>query len=135
MIVYKYRNPDLGGRITVTEHVLKDTAYVDVTNHGVSIPQDDAPAVALAILEASGWGVEDADEIAGEAVAVLRNAVVAQQKAKALAEDAANLDAEALALRNASLGVDADTLVGAHQDHWRKIAMKAREIYAPKEKA
>ena len=141
MSIYRYFDRD--GTVIRVEPCIGaiDEAYIDMRHETSSynniafIPKDEAPAVALAILEASGWDQKDTDEIASEAVAVLRNAAVAQQKAKARAEDEAKLDAEALALRNASLGVDADTLVGAHQDHWRRIALKARELYASKDAA
>ena len=111
----------------------------DVSN--VTVSTQDAPALALAILEAGGF-VGDENMFTGLAVANLRDHVEEQERATAEAEAQAELEAEALGLLNAYLH-SADTRLYATWEEvvevskrmaedWLAVARKAREIGAEK---
>ncbi|MGO4251215.1 hypothetical protein AB4Y81_03015 [Paenarthrobacter sp. TAF1] len=123
-----------------------DGAYV--LSGGTSpatVTKDEAPAFALALLEATGW---TADHNGGTMAHALTNlAKHVKQKAEeearkaAEAEDAAKLEAEALTLLNAyrlSNGREARTSLDeinneTSREGWRTIARKARELHAQPE--
>lgn len=131
-----------GSRLGVeTSENHENAAFVEVSRSRFEhfiVPKDDAPAVALAILEASGWDGEvpfEKDSVE-DATYILRKAIKEAAKAKAKAEDEAKLDAEALTLHNLHWGVSGAAFRDDNMRlHWRKIALKARELHAPKETA
>jgi hypothetical protein len=148
MTEYNYTDRD-GDDIKVElSNGTPDEGFV-LAKDGAFIPKAEAPALALAILEAAGW--DDPEGAAhGEgyhakiAVRRLRQhadhvarmaAIDAERKAKEAAEaaDRAKLDAEAKAL---FLGGDPiyragrwDHLGGAARDHWRAVARAARALH------
>jgi len=110
-----------------------------------TVTKDEAPAFALALLEATGW---TADHNGGTMAHALTNlAKHIKQKAEeearkaAEAEDAAKLEAEALTLLNSyrlSNGRPARTSLDeinneTSREGWRTIARKARELHAQPE--
>ena len=96
---------------------------------------EDAPAIALAILEAAGY--EDtglSDNHVGCAMLRLRNAIAKQEAAKREAEYLKALDAEAQQYYFAAWGGGVDykgyhTVDDEAKTYWRNIAIKAREIH------
>lgn len=105
------------------------------TDDGEYFAKEDAPAIALAILEAAGYTNavgENGDITVPNAITSLRNHLRWQESAK----EQEALDAEAKALyeafhpKNSSLegwpGI-------ATRDAWREVAAKAREIHAKEE--
>lgn len=98
----------------------------------------DAPALALAILEAAGYDdmADDAnlaDVHAFNAMHKLQESVDTQERATAEAKEQAELEAEAFKLRRAYLegraGFDSwNELTDAERDHWLAVARKAREM-------
>lgn len=101
---------------------------------------DDAPALALAILEAAGYDdmADDAnlaDVHAFNAMHKLQESVDTQERATAEAKEQAELEAEALELYNARIlfiGGEALTsfekLNQDNKDMWLAVARKAREM-------
>jgi len=90
-----------------------------------------APALALAILEAAGWPGDYPGGVSNQIVADLRRVVeITEQKAKEAAEQKA-LDADALALCLASAGLPAGNgwPPVAPKDLWINIAKVARKHY------
>ena len=100
------------------------------------IAPSDAPALALAILEAAG--IDDADSgNTSCAVADLRTYVAMVERITAEAKEQAELEAEAFELRRAYLegraGFDSwNELTDAERDHWLAVARKAREMRTEK---
>ena len=94
----------------------------------VYVTKDDAPALALAVLEAAGWTTGPHGY--AQAVSILKDGIAAR---KAREEANKELDAEALKLLNAATGENYVSLsnVGTIADFWRRAARKAREIHAP----
>ena len=98
----------------------------------------DAPALALAILEAAG-GTETDSPYMHEAADNLRAYILIEEKVSAEAKEQAELEAEALELYNARisfLGGEALTsfekLNQDNKDMWLAVARKAREMRAEK---
>lgn len=100
----------------------------------VEFTKEDAPALALAILEAAGYTGDDdlSIDTPDGAVRVLRRHIQWEARQKAEAEEAQKLDEEALALVNAwreSSGSPTDGSLGPLKDNWRAVARMARELY------
>ncbi|MGP9727929.1 hypothetical protein [Glutamicibacter sp. AOP3-A1-12] len=109
-------------------------------NAGIQLAPSDAPALALAILEAAGLPDVD-DDWLGEAVMGLRRHIQIRDKRAAEAKDQAELEAEALELFKASgtYGSDRIFLQFSHlDDHiqkaWLAVASRARELGGRAEK-
>uniref|UniRef100_UPI003F4947CA hypothetical protein n=1 Tax=Arthrobacter silvisoli TaxID=2291022 RepID=UPI003F4947CA len=141
-MIYKYFDRD-GTVIRVEPRIgANDEAYIDMRhgtssyNNIASIPRDDAPALALAILEASGIGQGDCEMAdLADAVQRLRRHTVADAEAKARADNEAKLDAEALTFCNAlrvAEGLEPYDRLAQHftPSRWRAVALKARELHA-----
>ena len=98
-------------------------------------PNEDAPAVALAILEAAGYEGKSRTGLAAVSMAVLnlRHYVEEQEAAKREAEGLKALDAEAQQLYEACPTMDNPIswglLSNKGQEWWRRVAVKAREIH------
>lgn len=93
----------------------------------VLVPKADAPAVALAILEAAGWTAEASPISASRP----GNAVYALRKHVEEVKEEAGLDNEALFLLNAAtdsayVSFPNETI----RETWRKAARRAREIHS-----
>ncbi|UIW13310.1 hypothetical protein SEA_CREWMATE_58 [Arthrobacter phage Crewmate] len=135
MTDFKHTDQD-GDHMEVTDSVrLDDHAYVvAVDGPGVFVSKADAPAVALAILEAAGWTSSTSSDPAAlpaNAVYTLRRHVEEAEKAAKLAADEEALDREALELLNAatesSYPTMPDNVIGSV---WRRAARKARELHS-----
>lgn len=150
---YTYRDRD-GDVITASKALAHErTAVVTVRAkgkpcYGVYVPADQAPALALAILESAGWDPAEIGEVGGyfarAAVRRLRQyvdhvakmaAAEAKKAARAEAEAAAQrkLDEEAQTLYVAS-GGSADywrspSVSETGREFWRKVARAARAIH------
>ncbi|AYN59138.1 hypothetical protein HOU52_gp53 [Arthrobacter phage Yang] len=126
MTMFTYTDAD-GDKLNVqTSGGHKDTAWVrNPGDSAVHVSKADAPAVALAILEAAGWEAKVASTVgAEEAVYALREHVrdTAQE---------AELAAEALALLNAATdSCYADFPNETVREVWRRAARRAREIHS-----
>ena len=129
--VYMYRNPATNGEVMIEPAADKDTAYINTSRCGVSIPRSEAPAAALAILEAAGigQGICELSNLA-DILYLLRRHIKTETEAKAKAVDEAKLDAEAEQLLNA--GHQTNDVKAGDVEFWRRIARKARELHAPK---
>lgn len=130
---YTYKNEERSGStLVIDDSDDKDTAYINTSHYGVSIPRNEAPAAALALLETAGWevGAKTAFGSVQWAVTVFGNAVREEAESKAKAEDEARLNAEALKLFN-SVRDDrhANELTGHALEFWREVALKARELH------
>lgn len=119
------------------EHVSLWILGCGLASTSIAIADKDSPALALAILEASG--VESPYYNLGDAVSNLRQHVEREAKHLAEAKEQAELEAEALELFKASgtYGSDRLFLKFNHlDDHiqkaWLAVARKAREIGAKK---
>lgn len=105
---------------------------------GAIIPRSEAPAAALAILEAAGINQgECEDKWLAEGVNALRRYITIAAEAKARAEDDARLDQEALELFNAARAAmqknlkpvpNWDEYPNARRDY-RAATLRARELY------
>lgn len=108
---------------------------------GIAIAPSDAPAIALAILEAAG-GRDSLGIDVGNAMTDLREYVTEQERATAEARERAELEAEALELLNAYRksflhcapeddfdGFDDPEAIKAK---WLAVARRAREMRAEK---
>lgn len=98
----------------------------------------DAPAIALAILEAAGF-VGDETMFTGLAVANLRDHIEEQERVTAVAKEQAELEAEAVRLANAgreaSVEYERESVLNFHDldtEFWLAVARKAREMRAEK---
>lgn len=101
----------------------------------VEFTEEDAPALALAILEAAGYtGFSDEGHMEF-AMRGLRAYIFEQAERKAEAEEAKKLDEEALTLFNAfrterRLSTHAKiTDITGTEEAWREVARKARELH------
>jgi len=106
-----------------------------ITSTGIAIAPSDAPALALAILEAAYGSDQPAATKIGEAWAALYAHIAEQERTTAEAKPQAELEAEALELANtylSSMGVDLrgsfDDMTPFNQEHWLAVARKAREL-------
>ncbi|WGH21233.1 hypothetical protein SEA_OBITOO_57 [Arthrobacter phage ObiToo] len=135
MTDFKHTDQD-GDHMEVTDSVrLDDHAYVvAVDGPGVFVSKADAPAVALAILEAAGWTAEASPISAsrpGNAVYALRKHVEEAKEEAARKADEEALDREALELLNAatesSYPTMPDNVIGSV---WRRAARRARELHS-----
>jgi len=102
---------------------------------GIALDKDDAPALALAILEAAGAHKESQDFLGG-AVEQLKFHIGEQERATAEAKEREELEAEALAFYLAYIeatGVNSaadsfDDLNSIAKEQWLAVARKAREL-------
>lgn len=111
-----------------------------VGRRGVSIAPSDAPALALAILEAAGYKIAqrgDMDTVqihVDAAIYELGCAREAQERISAEARERAELEAEALDLFNTSQGISlthwAPSTDRSVISTWVRIAKRARELAA-----
>lgn len=102
------------------------------SDYGITIAPSDAPALALAILEAAGVA-ESSDE--GVAAQYLRASIAEQERATAEARERAELEAEALMLANSAvLAVgnppypSIEHMSDTSLRKWLAVARRAREI-------
>ena len=120
---------NLGVAVCVEDPIANETT-------STQIAPSDAPALALAILEAAG--IDDADSgNTSCAVADLETYVAMVERITAEAKEQAELEAEAFELRRAYLegraGFDSwNELTDAERDHWLAVARKAREMRTEK---
>lgn len=128
---YEFTDAD-GDRILIQNRhrTVPDEAHV-AAKDGVFIPRDEAPAAALALLEAAGWTT--GPHGFAKAVEILRDGVKAREERKLTA---AKLDAEALKLFNAATEsgfreFPNDTV----RETWRRAARRARELHSGKPEA
>lgn len=104
-----------------TEEVGGDTV-------GVYVSKDAAPAVALAILEASGWTTGPHGY--AQAVSLLKEGVTASKERAKVAEQ---IEAEALKLCNAATQSGYTAFPNDSMKRtWVRAARRARELHAPK---
>ncbi|WIC90204.1 hypothetical protein SEA_VROOMVROOM_54 [Arthrobacter phage VroomVroom] len=133
---------DEDGDRMIIEDSGEDGAYVKAYDSGVNVAREDAPEIALAILERAGW-TEKNTRIAGDAhdVAMARHYLrtVVDRTAKARAQDEAEkaeeaaLDAEALKLYNGAYGLSSPRwsahIDNASRERWRNAARAARQMH------
>jgi hypothetical protein len=112
-----------------------DEFFIGTTDDHAYLSNEDAPAFALAVLEAAGYtGGEDAKHVL-IARAYLKDHVEEQARRKAESEGAAKLDEEAEALYEAYRRADLsnlnewDRLAESYRKPWREAAKKARELH------
>lgn len=135
-------------RFRIEPRIGDDGIYLELKENGnratTVFPPSDAPALALAILEAAGFEAEfhatgtfqDGDCWQLENVAqVIKDYLSIKDAEAAEAKDKAELEAEALELFNVRHGTDLDDW--KHSDRsvasaWVSVARKAREIGAKK---
>lgn len=101
---------------------------------GTTLGKSDAPALALAILEAAGHNASPNGSFS-VAACYLRQGVKEQERATAEAEELAELEAEALELRNEFTGQTATEWAyptTTAKEGWLAVARKAREMRAEK---
>ena len=125
------RSVDEGVNIQVSDAVWAE-------QYGGTIAPSDAPALALAILEAAGHegdakkvGIGTIEGQFANAVFHLRRGLVRQERATAEAEAQAELEAEALRLANEFYGTDWDFFPCSRtveMQQWLAVARRAREI-------
>lgn len=127
------------GTLRVKENGDNGSIYITVDSQGsrAGVGIEDAPAVALAILEAAGFeaDIDDASSLANSAMGRLAMRVTTEAaKAKAAADREA-LEGEALVLLNAhrveagrpnATSLDDYSIEG---DRWRAVARAARELH------
>lgn len=101
--------------------------YDTYDRQSVYVHKDDAPAVALAILEGSGYS--------GDALAALRAdiAVQAALKGRKRLEEAALALLNTLRTSNGYSGKVIDALPGDAIDAWLNVARKAEQIFGGKD--
>lgn len=129
------------------KHVTLVINYKDAGRSGLTISHSDAPALALAVLEAAGyeerqkgWDVlNSADENIAQAMRCLSKGIEIQERATAEAKELAELEAEALELFKASGTYGSDRIslklsdLDDHiQEAWLAVARRAREMRAEK---
>ena len=90
----------------------------------------DAPALALAILEAAGWPECEPTSVTHTILSDLNRVVELQERANAEAKERAELEAEALAFYEAFTGYTHVTALDEATpiDKWLAVARKAREM-------
>jgi len=143
-----------------TSWAVKEAAFVHTASRAALVRKEEAPALALALLELSGW---EADSLGGPVEHALKglakhiqNVAAAEEAARKeaeeearkaaeeearKAEESAALDAEALALLNSyrlSNGQPARTSLDeirnlTSREGWRTIAREARKMHAQPE--
>jgi hypothetical protein len=139
-----------------TSWAVNEAAFVHTASRAALVKKEEAPALALALLELSGW---EADSLGGPVEHALKNlakhlkneearkaeeeAAKAAEEADAAiaAEEAASLDAEALAFLNAYRASHGNTphssleavRSSSVRDGWRAIAREARKVHATPE--
>lgn len=107
--------------------------------YGSTIAPSDAPALALAVLEAAGyeerqkgWDVRNsADENIAQAMRYLSKGIEIQKRTTAEAKEQAELEAEAVELFNANHGTnrtDWDHADRSVISSWVRVARRAREM-------
>ncbi|MNW58827.1 hypothetical protein D3C74_367100 [compost metagenome] len=111
---------------------------------GVSVAPSDAPALALAILEAAGYkGIlasEEPGNLIEKAYSAIRLHIKEQERITAEAKEQAELEAEALKLLLAFQAIDDPDNRGCEwrqygtntKDKWLAVARRAREMRAEK---
>ncbi|MGO4297373.1 hypothetical protein [Glutamicibacter sp. MCAF14] len=110
----------------------------DLENTMFMLAPSDAPALALAILEAAGWPERESTSVTRTILSDLSRVVEFQERATAEAKEQAELEAEALELFNAQRKHQHYPLVEdwdmqpSCKDTWLAVARKAREIGAGK---
>ncbi|MGO4298279.1 hypothetical protein [Glutamicibacter sp. MCAF14] len=130
-------------KLEVQENEGQINLYIEgeINELGINLAPSDAPALALAILEAAGHRpvAYDPERLAGDdllAYIAHRLAVHVGDEAKrtAKAKDKAELEAEALELYKAAYPVHADWdwKSVANTDKWLAVARRAREMKAEK---
>lgn len=125
LTVYAYGNALVG--ITAA---MGSNRYADAT-----LPKEDAPAFALAVLEAAGYtsGQEGCVPSRVERAVISLNAHLREYKQAA---EAAALHEEAVALCNKVVGLPFESQSPAmNVDYWTKVARAARELHKPEAKA
>lgn len=97
----------------------------------VEFTEEDAPALALAILEAAGYenGKGEWGDHISLAISHLKVHANEQAAKKAEAEEAKKLDEEARALCDSTKYGGWDVINDIGKDYWRQIARAARELY------
>lgn len=110
-----------------------------ITSTGIAIALSDAPALALAILEAAGHGKASDSSRLMQAFDLIELHVNEQERITAEAKEQAELEAEALELANSAVLVVGNPpypSIGHMSDtslrKWLAVARKAREIGAEK---
>ena len=121
---------------TIKVHDFNANMFALVMSDKVSsdfmVSSSDAPALALAILEAAGVAATPFDEgpetEPGHAVWALRHHVQEQARATAEAKEREQLETEALELYRAHWHDRSDWAQVEHKDQWLAVARKAREL-------
>ena len=135
MSIYK-NDLDETVRFRIEPRIGAEGIYLELKENGkratTVFPPKDAPALALAVLEAAGVG-ESSD--AGVAAGYLRSHIAEQERAAAEAKEQAELEAEALELLNAHreatgnpLAESLDGLLYNAKENWLAVARRAREM-------
>lgn len=104
---------------------------------GISVAPSDAPALALAVLEAAGWPEEASNSVTHSIMTGLSDVLSIQERIATEAKEQAELEAEALELWASFQGLPADQYTFANlEDHaqrcWLAVARRAREMRAEK---
>jgi hypothetical protein len=117
--------------LNVDEGVLVEGgAYVWIGGAGMTVAHEDAPAVALAILEAAGYERHaTTSNVEIEVLAGLKLMAGQLAAKKAEAEDAAKLDEEAKALAAVRDFSKWENLTDSGKTFWREVARAARELH------
>ena len=135
MASYEYKDSD-GVHVEVWAATEQREAIISLkSNEWVEayVTREDAPAIALAILEAAGF-VDTGCGRMSHIVRELRADAEEQEAAKRESEDLKALDSEAQQYYVAAWGGGADykgyhTVDDAAKTYWRNIAIKGREIH------
>ena len=125
----------VGGGITATNYqlVILDIGAT-IGKAGIYLPASEAPALALAILEAAGHGGSSESSRLMQAFDLIELHVKEQERITAEAREQAELEAEALELLNASRESNRrptlETFDGfeSTKQSWLAVARKAREM-------
>lgn len=135
MSIYK-NDLDETVRFRIEPRIGTEGIYLELKENGkratTVFPPKDAPALALAVLEAAGVA-ESSD--AGVAAGYLRSHIAEQERTTAEAKEQAELEAEALELRNEFTGRTATEWAyptTTAKEGWIAVARKAREMRAEK---
>lgn len=123
-----------GDELQIVSSAIESNGASVRSEHGnaVYVSRDEAPAVALAILEAAGWESRiDSHLNAEAAVYALRRHVEHAAAVKAKADEEAKLAQEALYLLNAACDTCyVDFPNETVRETWLRAARRAREIHS-----
>lgn len=151
MNVYK-NDLDETVRFRIEPHIGTEGIYLELKENGnratTVFPPKDAPALALAILEAAGYREErkrgwdvlnSADENIAQAMRYLSKGIEIQKRTTADAKEQAELEAEALELCDSARLANGRFKIGnfglmkdAEKTTWLAVARRAREMRAEK---